>query len=247
MDSEQTTAAGSAGYGWRGRALEGLVIVASILLAFAIDAGWQERQERKSERVLLERLQADFVELKSALEVVREEHSWAEQSCLALLELSVGDSVPMTAEYDGGIGLVFIAARTFNPGIGAVGSLLAGEGARLIQNKQLSDLLMAWPGLVEELQEEEQNLQKGVAERWTPYLMSRGSIGPYVAVFGPDNFGLPTAVAAPEDRTPLVVDEAFLNNVLDRYKWQTVTLRDLVPVATAIDEILALIDAELSL
>ena len=40
--------------------LEGLVIVASILLAFAIDAGWDERQEREAERRLLVALEAEF-------------------------------------------------------------------------------------------------------------------------------------------------------------------------------------------
>ncbi len=45
---------------WFRIAAEGAVVVASILLAFAIDARWDERLERSAEREELSRLQAGF-------------------------------------------------------------------------------------------------------------------------------------------------------------------------------------------
>ena len=48
--------------------LEGFVIVASILLAFAIDAAWDERQERAQERRLLEALEGEFAAHPPVLE-----------------------------------------------------------------------------------------------------------------------------------------------------------------------------------
>jgi len=46
---------------WKRVGIEASAIVASILLAFAIDAWWDERQDRKMEREDLERLHAEFV------------------------------------------------------------------------------------------------------------------------------------------------------------------------------------------
>jgi len=45
---------------WNNRAIEGLVIVVSILLAFAIDAWWSERQDRHAETRQLARVSAEL-------------------------------------------------------------------------------------------------------------------------------------------------------------------------------------------
>jgi hypothetical protein len=230
---------------WNRVAVEAPVIVISILLAFAIDAWWEERDERQAEIVLLERLRADYTEIRSALGVVEDEHRAAAAACIYFMNLQPGETLPATPEVDGRVALVFLAARTFNPGSGAVESLYSGAGIQLIRKQALADKLLAWSGIVEELQEEEANLQKGVAERWSPYLASRTNIGPYVAVAGELRELMPGHVAAPDTRAPLLVDEAFINHVLDRFKWQTLALRDIEPIRRAVDEILALIDAEL--
>ena len=55
----------------------------------------------------------------------------------------------------------------------------------------------------------------------------------------------PVQVFAPTTRAPLIVDEAFVNQVLDRFKWQQLALRDIEPVRAAVTDILELISAEL--
>ena len=231
---------------WKRLAIEAPVIVVSILLAFAIEAWWDERGERAAERVLLERLQSDFTEISSALQIVEEDHREASDACIYFLNLAIGDTVPETAEADRKVAVVFLASRTFNPGSGAVESFSSGDGANLVRNQSLADKLFAWPGIVEELQEEEANLQKGVAERWTPFLSSRVNVGPYTPTFGEVMKGLPGAVSS-MTRDPLVVDRQFQNHVLDRFKWQQIALRDIQPVRNAVDEILQLLSSELGL
>ncbi len=231
---------------WKRLAVESPVIVISILLAFAIEAWWEERGDRRDEIVLLERLQADFLEIRTALQVVEDEHRAANQACLSLMDMAVGEALPATPEADLMVGLVFLASRTFNPGSGAVALFSSGQGARLVENQQLAHKVLAWPGLVEELQEEEANLQKGVAERWSPFLASRVNVGPYVAVFSDMMKGMPAHLSAPALREPLFVDEAFINHVLDRYKWQQIALRDILPVKEAVEDILALVEQELT-
>ncbi|MBK7901550.1 MAG: hypothetical protein IPJ97_00340 [Proteobacteria bacterium] len=230
---------------WKRLAIEATAIVVSILLAFAIDAWWEERRERQAEVVLLERLRTDFIEIHAALAVVEEEHRAANKACLFLMSVAVGDTLPAAPEVDRMVALVFLASRTFNAGSGAFAAFSGGDSSRLIRNQSLAYKLLAWPGLVEELQEEESNLQKGVAERWTPYLASRASLGPYVAALGEPMHAMPSHVSMPTVRPPLTVDADFLNHVLDRFKWQQIALRDIAPVRVAMEEILRLLESEL--
>ena len=51
---------------WKRLSLEAAAIVASILLAFWIDAGWDQREDAARERVVLETLLADMREFKLA-------------------------------------------------------------------------------------------------------------------------------------------------------------------------------------
>ena len=232
---------------WKRLTVEATAIVVSILLAFGIDAWWDERGERKAEVVLLERLLADFIDIQSGLKLVEDEHRDTSNACIAVLKIPTGEQLPNYPEMDQKLGLIFLTSRTFNPGSGAVASFLSGEGARLIQNQPLADHLLAWPGLVEELQEEEANLQKGVAERWTPYLASKVSLGPYItAIGGGLMLGLPRHVAIPEPRSIITVDQELANHVLDRFKWQQIALRDIEPVRTALEEILVLLEDDLN-
>ena len=230
---------------WKRLAIEATAIVFSILLAFAIDAWWEERRERQAEVVLLERLRSDFNEIHAALALVEEEHRAASEACLFFMNVAVGDTLPPTPEVDRMVTLVFLVSRTFNPGSGAFSAFSGGDSSRLIRNQSLAYKILAWPGLVEELQEEEASLQKGVAERWASYLASRANLGPYLATLGPLVQDMPGQVSSPGDRHPLTVDADFLNHVLDRFKWQQIALRDIEPVRVALEEILRLLEVEL--
>lgn len=231
---------------WKRLAVEATAIIVSILLAFAIDAWWEERGERQAELMLFERLRADFIDTQTMLETTDKEHRKARDACITLLDFTVGEPLPATTEVDTMIAFVFLVSRTFNPGSGAVASFLSSESAQLVRNQPLAGLLLTWSGLVEELQEEEANLQKGVSERWTPYLASRVNLGPYIASFGDLMPGLPSQVSTPTPRKPLTVDEDFVNHVLDRFKWQQIALRDIEPLHAAVEEILMLLEIELS-
>jgi hypothetical protein len=230
---------------WQRLFAEAAAIVLSILLAFAIDAWWGDRSDRRAEQILLQRLRADFLEIKSTLRFVESEHRETSAGCIALMTIAEGQPVPATAKYDRMVALVFLTSRTFNPGSGAVAAFVDGGGARLVDNPPLADLLLAWPGIVEELQEEDGFLQQGLAGRWIPFLKSRVNIGPYLAVYPETNVGLPDAVARPQQRAPLIVDSELVNHVLDRYKLQQIALRDIQAVRAAADDILRLLEDEI--
>jgi hypothetical protein len=230
---------------WKRLAAEATAIIISILLAFAIDAWWEDRGERAAEQLLLKRLRADFIDIQAAIRFVEEEHLEASAACVALMNFPAGQPLPASPEVDRMVAIVFLTSRTLNPGSGAVAVFLGSEGAQLVHNQPLADLLLAWSGLLEEVQEEDVSLQKGVAERWIPFLELRVSLGPYMTSYGDLMSDLPDHVAYPASRQPLIVDQAFINNVLDRYKLQQIVLRDLKPLQAAADRILALLGNEI--
>lgn len=232
---------------WKRLVAEATAIIISILLAFAIDAWWEEREDQKSAQWLLLRLKADFVDIQAALHLIEQEHNETSEACIALLDFPEGTALPNSAEVDRKVALVFLTSRTFNPGSGAVAAFLNSEGAKQVENQPLANLLLAWPGVVEELQEEDAYLQEGIANRWIPFLKSRVELGPYLATYGEIMSGLPVHITNPSSRTPLIADRAFRNNVLDRYKSQQIALRDTGPVLAAVEEILVLLEQEIRL
>jgi len=231
---------------WKRLLAEATAIVLSILLAFAIDAWWEDRNDRQAEDLLLQRLKADFIEIQSAILMIEAEHRETSAACIALMNIADGVSIPSTPDYDRMVALVFLTSRTFNPGTGAVAAFLNSEGAKLVDSQPLADLLLSWSGLVEELQEEDIFLQQGLAHRWIPFLKSRVGLGPYLAVYEEINVGLPDHVSNPDPRIPLIVDSALVNNVLDRYKLQQIALRDIGPIIDAVDKILMLLENEIN-
>jgi hypothetical protein len=236
----------SAAIPWKRLTAEVTVIVASILLAFSIDAWWDNRIEAEGERWLLERLRSDFTGMQRDLSVTFEDHKLTADACLALLRLSAADpALPLTPEVDEMVGKVFLASRTFNPGSGAIEVFLNSELSRLVRNQPLADLLIRWSALVDDMVEEEAQMQKGVSERWTPFLASRTDVGPILAVFNPLFAELSGAGEDKRERIPLVADTAFRNEVMDRYKWQLLALRDIEPLRETVQEILLLLDDEL--
>lgn len=230
---------------WKRLFAEATAIVLSILMAFAIDAWWEDRGDRQAEQLLLQRLKADFTEIRTAIRMIEAEHRETSAACIALISIPEGSPIPSTAEYDRMVALVFLTSRTFNPGTGAVAAFLNSEGAKLVDNQQLADLLLSWSGLVEELQEEDGFLQQGLAGRWIPFLKSKVSLGPYLAIYDELKLELPGHVSNPDPRPPLVVDADFVNNVLDRYKFQQIALRDIGPIMEAVDEVLVLLESEI--
>ena len=60
---------------WRRLLLESAAIILSILLAFSIDAGWDEFQERKQERAFLESLLSDFEETRTRIDASIDRHN----------------------------------------------------------------------------------------------------------------------------------------------------------------------------
>jgi hypothetical protein len=70
--------------------VEGVVIVASILLAFAIDAWWQDREDRQREVILLEALLGEFERLQTIQAYDERYYGSQKASAIRLVEIGMG-------------------------------------------------------------------------------------------------------------------------------------------------------------
>ncbi len=77
-----------------GLLLEGVVIVASILLAFAIDAWWEGFRESRETRTLLESIREDVVATQTAIETSRSESEQIAAYARAILEAMAAGAPP---------------------------------------------------------------------------------------------------------------------------------------------------------
>lgn len=142
------------------------MIVFSILLAFAIDAAWDARQERRTETVMRQALIADFETVRELLPQHRLEHERtfaATDYLISLIENAAeGDRVEVPDTL-----IVFpIRNPSFDAPTGALDALLSSGELRLIGDPELRRMLAAWPSRLQDATEDDRLLR----EFWGPEL-----------------------------------------------------------------------------
>ena len=101
-----------------------LIVVLSILVAFSLDAWWNQRLERRDERDVLESLSVEMQTNRRQLETTLEIHNWVLEAANSILLLTgpaaaaPGDPVALER---GLMELLYDA--TYNPSFGALSAL----------------------------------------------------------------------------------------------------------------------------
>ncbi len=124
--------------------MEGLVIVASILLAFGIDAAWDVRQERRTEDQLLRTLLAEIDVNREELDHRRTQGAEARSAQLKLVDLIGPQSGTLSADSLGallGTSMSFGIAEIESAALDAV---LVGTGSPTPSRTRLLRLLRAY-------------------------------------------------------------------------------------------------------
>jgi hypothetical protein len=146
---------------WRRTLLEGVVIVASILIAFWLDAWWDRRgrdeHEREALSALADELRGAAAELDSVI-AFNERRVEAGRRFLALAPTDVSgladEDVAFALEAMGG-------GLTFDPSLGATEAIISG-GLDLVRDAEVRAQIAAWPGMMSEIAVD----QAAIAERW---------------------------------------------------------------------------------
>ena len=157
----------------RAGAIEVAAIVGSILLAFAIDAAWEQRQERSDARELLAGLQAEFEFQRS--ELIRYRDRWVDvrEATGRLLEVIGSGAAPAPAVMDS-LMLGLLNPATFDPRTGTLEAATGSGELGLIGSRELRDMLAGWAGVVQELRDNEIAMRDFILATLVPYLAERG-------------------------------------------------------------------------
>lgn len=230
---------------WPGVLAESAVIVVSILLAFWIDAWWDERSDALQEHALLTALLDDFRATRDEFESVSRGHKQVFDSMEQLLYWAELGEVPEESRsiVDQLLGSVFYQS-TFDPPMGAVDTILSSGRLDLLKNPTLVAELTRWASLVDDLNQKEIVAANHFYQTIYPYLSSKLNIQDL-------DKGIPYPGGVPWPQQPtdayLLVSEREFHNIIYvhwvRY-WNVHTR--LPKIGAAIDRITAMVESEVA-
>jgi len=151
-----------------------VIIVASILLAFGIDALWEERKNFIEEQEILQGLREEFALNRDILEEDMVGHAENVRLLLqALKAIEEGSLNDFGVVIDDALKMM-LAPNTTDMGNGALNALLSSGRIELLANKELRARLAAWNGVFAEVQDDQQNNGRMVFDHVIPFMMRNG-------------------------------------------------------------------------
>jgi hypothetical protein len=162
---------------------EGVVIVASILLALATDAWWGGVQERAEEREILSSLRAEF----EANQEVLARTAGIHRRVLAAMQDIVSASETDISVHDESLGSLFGQAGGtphYNPATGALAATISSGRIGLIRNVELRNRLAGWNAVISDLILDEQTRRDFVVHELRPVFAEFGIVGVFSATNG---------------------------------------------------------------
>jgi hypothetical protein len=206
--------------------LEGAAIVASILLAFAIDAWWGERADLKDEEAVLAALLADFRQAKEMVKDRRNSSVIIQNATNELMKLSYDPESSLDPD---SLDQLLGKLTWWFPGgqipTGALNSLVYGGKLGAIRNDQLRLDIADWPRKIDYLQSGLSQDYDVFFEVYIPYLRGNGYL-PQIAtsvtqIPGESDPFYQTAPIPPSetvDHSILLADKRF-HNILIQVWW----------------------------
>ncbi len=133
--------------------MEGFVIVASILVAFALDASWDSYQEAQAEQGVLRTLLEEFEEAAERIAATIEVERRSLAASASLMEHLGPTPSTLSADSLEALIVTIFAVNTLEVPAGALNSLLASGDLGLISSDSIRDALTRWPALVADVRE----------------------------------------------------------------------------------------------
>ena len=223
---------------WARLSAEGAAIVLSILLAFAIDAWWDTRQDQAEEREILIGLQAEFVDLRGRLDL------WANMNRDGIgfiEELLAGPVEEMDpASVESAIVYAYFV-NVLDQG-GALDALLASGRLERISDRNIRVKLAKWPDWLEDIHTNDLSSREFSWGVIMPFLAKRGIPDKHCA---DDIYVCPDAGPVPEIYVNLAKDPEFRALIILRRAMMSFAAGDHENARTKADEMIALIEERL--
>ncbi len=222
---------------------EGLLIVFSILLAFAIESWWAERKERIEEEKLLVNLQIDFTKNKRLLENSIDRFTMTIENSQLIMDFIRPGEIPTEEILADSILFKHLLWHTYDPVIGTLNSAIASGHISLIENERLRTELAEWEDLVEDMKESERidiDFMTRINEEIFRYVPTRT-----MAYLMGNSIMLRESTARTDYKK--LKSSLYLENLLaNRIGEMSVTLGEAGNVMISLDIILSLLDEELN-
>jgi hypothetical protein len=146
---------------WLRVAVEGVVIVGSILLAFGIDAAWDGREQSQRREALLAAISSDMARARLEVDRVASFHRTGQNAAADLLNYR--GEAPLEEDQarlvDSLVAATWGSTASYDAPLGAVESLFGAGGLDLLTDPELAFELTAFPALVADLAREQVLLQ----------------------------------------------------------------------------------------
>ena len=226
---------------WKRFVVEAIVIISSILLAFAIDAAWETRQTRASERAALEGLRQDFVVMQEQLGLAIATHRVRGESFEWFQAATREEILSLSPESSGDIYRNLYVAVTFDVTRGGVDALIGSGTLNLIQNRQLRDLVSTFLTVHDDLADERAMMSSSSYD-FQESTIAHG--GPWQ---GGPRTPMPLSVIEVSQLASLRADAQVMGKARLAQYWSSLYLRYLGELSTVIDEIVELSSSELGI
>lgn len=230
---------------WRRVSVEAAAIVASILLAFAIQAWWEQRNETDRELRILSALLQEFEQNDRLLKEARAYYEARYMEALHMLDYVGSKSTERDEAEFGTLLRGLLTVRSSHLETGAHDGLLAAGELSIIQDEALRSRLAAWPSYVSEWSEEDLSVFSFVNGSLLPALSEHIQLRSINRPFAPFPDGK-SLVAVPvgsiEDSLSVIAEsQEFDNLVYRRAQGLWYATRDAETLRARLAEILDLI------
>ena len=206
---------------WKRLTAEAAAIVMSILLAFWIDAWWDERKDELEEQEILIGLEVEFVDLRDRLD------QWAQfnRTGVEFIEPFLSDSV--TEMNLRSIESAFTYASLVNvlDQGGALDALLASGRLERISDRSIRVRLVKWPDWLDDIHTNDMSSRRYVMSEIVPYLAKHGF--PQKVCPAPEWFFICSrSEPVPPTYLQLSEDPEFRSMLIMRRAWMLATAHD---------------------
>lgn len=133
---------------------EGGVIVVSILLAFAIDALWDERQTRAEEREILAALRSEYETNVDLVDRVMAAHRRDRADVEKLVGMTEADILVQSQETVSRLMLALCNPWSFDPVLGTTDALIGAGKLEVLRDRELREALTTFKNLTADASED---------------------------------------------------------------------------------------------
>ena len=229
--------------------IESVVIVGSILLAFAIDASWDCFQQGREEQRLLENLREEFVETRTILSEAAAFHGRRMEAALRVAEFARTTVSSDSPDLMPDVIYTYLHFGSYYPKVGVLDGALASGHLDLISNDLLRSRLAGWPHNWTEYAEQNELISHLVLDSRTHIVNSLAISASVIAESRrrrgepQDSFDL---VDIPSDAVEQFLgSDRAKNYAALRFEYESLALRDATALLAVVEDLLRLIGSEI--